>query len=180
TTYGGAAEAQAAIARVRRIHDRVTGVLPNGTPYAANDPASLAWVHVTGAASFLNAWIRYAEPNLSAADQDRYFDETAQVAIALGADPVPRTRAEADALIRAMRPQLLCDARTREVCRLVLRQPAPTRMAEPLQTLTVQAGVDLLPDWARMLHGFPPPLLGRPLVRAGTHGVARTLRWAFG
>ncbi|HQT77545.1 MAG TPA: oxygenase MpaB family protein [Rhodopila sp.] len=180
TTYGGEADARAAIDRVRRIHDHVHGILPNGTPYTANDPASLAWVHVTGATSFLGAWIRYAEPAMSTADQDRYFNETAQVAAALGADPVPHTRAQADALIRAMRPQLLCDARTREVCRLVLRQPAASRMAEPLQTLTIQAGVDLLPDWARKLHGLPPPLLGRPLVRAGTLGVARTLRWAFG
>ena len=28
------------------------GVLPDGTPYAANDPSLLAWVHVTETASF--------------------------------------------------------------------------------------------------------------------------------
>ena len=39
--------------------------------------------------------------------------------------------------------------------------------------------IDLLPDWARRMHGLANPLLGRPLVRAGTLGVARTLRWAF-
>jgi uncharacterized protein (DUF2236 family) len=101
----------------------------------------------------------------------------ARVGSALGADPIPRTRADAQALIEAMRPHLLCDARTREVARLVLRQPAPNRMAEPFQALTMQAGVDLLPFWARRMHGLPAP--ARPLVRAGTLGVARTLRWAF-
>jgi uncharacterized protein (DUF2236 family) len=44
----------------------------------------------------------------------------------------------------------------------------------------MQAGVDLLPEWARRMHGLPAPILTRPLVRAGMLGVARTLRWAFG
>jgi uncharacterized protein (DUF2236 family) len=78
-----------------------------------------------------------------------------------------------------MRPQMLCDVRTREVARLVLTQSAPNLMAEPLQALTMQAGIDLLPGWARRMHGLPTPMLSRPLVRAGTLGMARTLRWAF-
>ncbi|WP_458097396.1 oxygenase MpaB family protein [Roseomonas sp. WA12] len=179
TTYGHRAEAEAMIARVRRIHDQVQGTLPDGRPYSANDPALLAWVHVTEASSFLDGWIRYAEPRMSLADQDRYFAEMAAIGAALGADPVPRSRAEARALIRGMRPQLLVDARTRDVARLVLSQPAPSPAAEPLQRLTLQAGVELLPDWARHMHGLPSPLLARPLVRAGTLGIARTLRWAF-
>jgi uncharacterized protein (DUF2236 family) len=179
TTYGSQAEAEAMIARVRRIHDHVRGRLSDGRSYCANDPALLAWVHVTEATSFLRAWIRYAEPNMKAADQDRYFAEMARVASALGADPIPQTRTEARDLIHAMRPQLLCDARTSEVARLVLTQPAPNRMAEPLQALTMQAGVDLLPAWAQRMHGLSAPPLSRPLVRAGTLGIARTLRWAF-
>ena len=90
TTYGGRAEAETAIARVRRIHESVQGSLANGTAYSANDPSLLAWVHVTEAMSFLGAWIRYAEPTMSAADQDRYFTEVARIASALGANPVPR------------------------------------------------------------------------------------------
>ncbi len=178
TTYGGRDEAEAVIARVRAIHDHVRGTLPDGRPYTANDPALLAWVHVTEASSFLGAWVRYAEPRMSGADQDRYYAEMARMAAALGADPIPRSRAEARDLVGAMRPQMMCDARTREVAGLVLNQPAPNRLAEPLQALTMQAGVDLLPDWARRLHGLSAPA-SRPLVRAGTLGIARTLRWAF-
>jgi uncharacterized protein (DUF2236 family) len=103
----------------------------------------------------------------------------ARIAGALGADPIPRSRAEARRLIAAMRPELRFDARTREVARLVLHQPAQNRLAEPFQALTMQAAVDLLPDWARQMHGLTSPALTRPLVRAGTLGVARTLRWAF-
>jgi uncharacterized protein (DUF2236 family) len=179
TTYGGREEAQAAISRVRHIHHYVHGVLPDGTPYAADDPGLLAWVHLTEASSFLDAWIRYSEPAMSLAAQDRYFAEMATMAEALGAAPAPRSRAEAAELFAQMRPQLRTDARTREVARLVLRQPAANPATEPLQALTMQAGIDLLPDWARRMHGLPGPGLGRPLVRAGMMGVGRTLRWAF-
>lgn len=179
TTYGGRAEAEALIGRINRIHEQVTGTLPDGTPYAARDPALLAWVHVTEAVSFLDSWIRYGEPRMSRADQDRYFAEVAVVGGLLGAAPLPRSRAEARALIQATRPLLRQDARTREVARLVLTRPAKTRAGEPVQALVMQAGVDLLPGWARRMHGLEVPLLARPLLRAGTFGVARTLRWAF-
>jgi uncharacterized protein (DUF2236 family) len=179
TTYGGQADAEAMLARVRGIHDNVRGTLPDGRAYAANDPSLLAWVHVTETTSFLDAWIRYAEPDMPAADQDRYFAEMARIGLALGADPVSRSRSEARDLVKALRPQMLCDARTREVAQLVLTQPAANRVAEPLQALVMQAGIDLLPAWARQMHGLHTPALRRPLIRAGTLGIARTLRWAF-
>jgi len=179
TTYGGREEAEAVMARVRGIHGHVRGTLPDGTPYSAGDPALLAWVHVTEATSFLDGWIRYAEPRMTIADQDRYFAEMARIGEALGADPVPRSRAGAEALIRATRPALRVDARTREVARLVLNREAPHPAAEPVVRLIIGAGVDLLPAWARRMHELPDPVLARPLVRAGTFGMASTLRWAF-
>ncbi|WP_342240267.1 oxygenase MpaB family protein [Inquilinus sp. OTU3971] len=179
TTYGGREEAQAAIARVRAIHNRVRGVLPDGSPYAASDPSLLAWVHLTETTCFLDAWIRYAEPGMSAIDQDRYFAEMAQIAKALGADPIPRSRARARQLFGTVRPQLRSDERTREVAHILLTQPAPSVLAEPLQVIAMQAAIDLLPPWARDMHGLRIPIIGRALVRAGTLGIARTLRWAF-
>jgi uncharacterized protein (DUF2236 family) len=180
TTYGGRDEAEAMLARIRRIHDHVQGTLPDGRAYSANDPALLAWVHVTEATSFLAGWVRYAKPRMTGADQDRYFAEMAQIGEALGADPVPRSRAEAQRLLQAMRPQLRYDGRTAEVARLLLYQPAPSLVAEPVQALTMQAAIDLMPAWAQRMHGMESPLGARPLVRAGTLGIARTLRWAFG
>src|SRR3990170_2901596 len=46
TTFGTAADAERAVSAVRRIHERVTGTLPDGTPYAASDPHLLKWVHI--------------------------------------------------------------------------------------------------------------------------------------
>ncbi len=179
TTYGGREEAEAVIARVCRIHDQVRGSLPDGTPYAANDPTLLAWVHVTEALSFLNAWRRYAEPRMPLAAQDRYFAEVAQVARALGADPVPVNRAAALRLIEDYRPHLRNDARTRDVRDVVLNAAVADPLTAPVQAVGNQAAIDLLPDWARRMHGLSNPVLGRPLLRAGMFGVARTLRWAF-
>lgn len=179
TSYGGREEAEAAIARVRSIHERVGGALPDGTAYRAADPNLLAWVHVTETWSFLSAWRRYAEPGMSVPDQDRYFEEMARLGEALGADPLPHSRAEALAIIEGTRPALLVDARTREVAGLVLGAPAHKASTEPLQKLTMRAAVDLLPNWARRMHGLANPAPLVPIVRAGTLGIARTLRWAF-
>lgn len=179
TTYAERAAAEAAIATVRRVHDRVTGTLPDGTPYSANDPALLAWVHVTETTSFLDAWIRYGEPLMSLAAQDAYYAQMARVGHALGADPVPRSRAEARALLAAMRPHLHVDARTREVARLILAGTGAPSIGEVPRKLAMQAAIDLLPPWARAMHGFKVSAVEKPLVRAGTFGVAQTLRWAF-
>jgi len=179
TTYADRADADAAIERVKAVHDRVTGTLADGSAYAANDPHLLAWVHVTEALCFLKAWIRYGEPDMSRADQDRYFAEFAEIARRLGADPVPDTRAGAEALVTRFRPELHADARTREIAHLVLRQNAPSPAAAPVQKVTMDAAVDLLPDWAATMHGLPVRQLRTPAVRLSTMLLAGTLRWAF-
>lgn len=179
TTYGSRNEAEAAIARVREVHRHVSGRLPDGTPYAASDPRLLAWVHVAEATSFLRAWQRYGNRRLSSEEQDSYFAELAVIAEALGAEPVPRSRSAADQLIADMRGELSVSARTHEVARLVLGQRPEAMLALPIQAVTFQAAVDLLPEWAREMHGLPISGLMRPLVAAGTMSVARTLRWAF-
>lgn len=179
TTFGNREEADAVIDRVRQVHERVKGVLPDGTPYAATDPHLLAWVHVCEAMGFLDAWIAFAEPGMSRADQDRYFKQAAQVARALGADPVPENRTEAEALITSFLPELKADARTRDVARMILSQPAPSTAMWPAQSILMQASVDILPPWAKQLHGFPARPLASPLVRGSAFIIAHTLRWAF-
>jgi uncharacterized protein (DUF2236 family) len=179
TTYGERVDAEAAIARVRNVHAHVSGTLADGTRYSATDPKLLAWVHVTEAISFLDAWIRYAEPNMASRDQDRYFSEFAVIARALDANPVPESRVEANALVASIRPELSVDARTREVARMVLKQPAPMAAVAPIQDIVMRAAVDLLPDWARRMHGLPAPGLRAPLVRGVTSVIASTLRRAF-
>jgi len=178
TTYDHAEAGRAAIEKVNRIHARLGGSLPDGTSYRVSDPHLLAWVHVTEVSSFLDAWIRYAEPTMSLARQDAYFAEMARVAQALGADPVPRTRAQADALIHTYRPELRADARTHEVAAMVMRQTVGMPAVDAAAGVIMQAGLDLLPAWARAMHDQPVSL-PRPLMRAGARSTARFIRWAF-
>lgn len=178
TTYDHAEAGRAAIDRVNRIHRKLKGVLPDGTPYRVSDPELLAWVHVTETISFLDAWIRYAEPRMPLAEQDAYFAETARIGEALHAAPVPRTRAEAEALIQSFRPRLRADARTHEVAALVMRQTVGMPAVDLAAGVIMQAGMDLLPAWARAMHA-PSSGLPIPLVRTGALSTARFLRWAF-
>ena len=178
TTYAGRADAERAIARVRAVHGRVIGTAADGTPYHANDPALLTFVHVAEAECFLAAYRRYRAP-VRGADQDSYFAAFAEVARSLGAEAVPVSRAEVASYWTRARPALRVDARTRDAARLVLGQPAPSPALAPMQAVTMAAAVDLLPDWARALHGFPALPLGRPLLRAGAGGLAGVVRWAM-
>lgn len=179
TTYGDRAEAQRLIDHVRNIHGRVSGVLPDGTPYTADDPHLLAWVHVAEVSSFLGAYLRYANPDFSPADQDRYFAETAEIAHRLGAPFVPRSRAEVAAYFAAVRPELRSDHRVREVAKVLLSQRPPSLLARPAMAATFDAAIDLLPDWASDLHGFQLGASRRAAARLGVQAIGRTVRWGL-
>lgn len=178
TTFGSTQDADWLIEKVRTIHLHVTGTTLDGRPYAASDPHLLTWVHVAEVSNFLAAHLRYRNPHLSGADQDRYYDEIALVAQRLGAQNVPRSRQQIADYLTAIRPQLVCDERSREVIRLLLNAPAPSVMAKPFGALMMSAGVDLLPDWASHQLGLYQRPLTRQLVRASINGTAPILRWA--
>ncbi len=108
-----------------------------------------------------------------------YFAEAGEIARRLGADPVPATRAAAERLICDLRTALRADTRTREFRDLVLNASAPSLREAGVQKLLMSAAVDLLPPWARKLHGLRRLPLVAPSVRAATFGLASTLRWAF-
>jgi len=179
TTYADRDLAKAAIEKVKAVHEHVHGILDDGTPYRAGDPRLLAWVHVCETIGFLDAWIAYGEPQMSPGDQDAYVKQAGLVARTLGADPVPETRAEAEALIDEFIPELRADNRTHSVAGMVLSQPSPSLAASPAQHLLMQAAVDLLPDWAKIMHNRRLQRPVRPLVRAGALAITRTLHWAF-
>ena len=111
TTFGTVEDAEAAIARVRAIHERVRGHDPKGRPYRASDPHLLRWVHVAEAHSFLTAHQRYAVEPLTAAEADTYVAQSALVAGRLGATDLPTTVAELAAALAAYRPELEATAR---------------------------------------------------------------------
>lgn len=178
TSFGNRADALTLIERVKRIHLQVNGVDAYGNPYAASDPTLLTWVHVAESSRFLAAHLRYKNPALSLADQDRYYAQAAYVAEALGAQQVPKSVQAVEAWLQQMRPQLCCDERTREVIRLLLQAPAPSRPAKLVMGTLMEAGIALLPDWAQQMSGFNLSVRRQARVDRRIRLLASLLRWS--
>ena len=59
-----------------------------------------------------------------------------------------------------------------------MRQTVGQASVDLAAGVIMQAGMDLLPAWARAMHD-QPERLPRPVMRAGALGTARFIRWAF-
>jgi uncharacterized protein (DUF2236 family) len=156
TTYGNTETAETAIQVVRRVHDRVTGIAPDGRPYAANDPHLLLWVHVTEVDSFLTAFERYGYGNLTDAEKDRYVAEMGEVARRLGSAEPPTTRAELAEVLEAFRAECHFGDQARDALRFLLRPDVPLALRGPYGLITA-AAVASLPGWARRMLRLPLP-----------------------
>lgn len=178
TTFGHRDDAHKAIERVNRIHAKVSGTLPDGTAYSASNPRTLAWVHAVEATSFLAAYKRHVRPDMPGHEQDEYFRQFALIARALGADPVPESRNEAEALLRELRGELRTSPEAREIAQLVLTQ-RPEGAPPAVQAMLGAEAVAMLPSFARSMLGLERPGLAALPARAATWGVGKTLRWAF-
>ena len=180
TTFGTSEHAQDAVDRVRRVHEHVVGVTPDGEPYAANDPHLLRWVHIAEVDSFLASYRRYGAEPLSDDDADEYVRQMAVVARALGVPAPPEsTRALADQL-RTFRRELRGTPAARDVARYLLWQPPMSPAARaPYGLLAASAGA-LVPRWARRPLRLPWfPVTEAVVVRPAGDAVTRTLRWAL-
>ena len=97
TTFGTVEHAEAIIARVRAIHERVRGTAPDGRPYAASDPHLLRWVHITEVDSFLVAYQRFGAGSLTAAEADRYVAQAKQFTETVGVTGLVLTKLDGTA-----------------------------------------------------------------------------------
>ncbi|MCX7513517.1 oxygenase MpaB family protein [Frateuria sp. STR12] len=148
TTYAPRAAAEGLIERVRRIHAHVHGMGEDGTPYSADDPALLTWVHVTEAHSFLAGYRRFAHRDVPRAIADRYYDEVRRIAEALGARDVPASEADVADYFARVQPQLAYTDRSREVLRILAGVRLPVPLAGLSRDVFLNAGIALLPGWA--------------------------------
>lgn len=180
TTFATAADAQAAVDAVRRIHGRVRGTMPDGQRYSADDPHLLRWVHVAEADSFLTAHRRYGAQPLDQAGRDRYLHQAATVAERLGAERVPHTEAELREALSEYRPELRGTPVAREAISWLIRHPDLPWAARPGYLVIAASAAALLPRWARAELGLPAlPLLERTTVPWAGELATRTIRWAM-
>ena len=190
--FGSAAEALAAVRGIERAHARVRGRLehpcgpfPAGTPYDANDPALLLWVHATLVDSALVAHARFVGP-LDAAERRRFYDESRITARLFGipnAD-IPPTYEAFQAYMRGMLrgPQLAVSRDSRAIAAALLSPALPPGLRQ-LAVATRPFTVGLLPAALRRRYGYAwGPLRERALdtaalaLRAGVPWLPSPLR----
>lgn len=177
-TFGSRETADRAIAAVRVIHERVSGVDRTGRAYAANDPRLLLWVHCTEVESFVAAHRAYGAERLDRSAYDRYVAEMATVAAALGSDPAPQSREELTEALRAFRPELGATPEARQAARYLIAPPGLS-VAERVGYLPlVAAAIALLPIHVRIGLRLPvTPVSDRVVVPPVTAGTLRIARW---
>jgi len=114
-TFAPEEQVRAVIDRINGIHTRIHGTLregtsyfPAGTPYSAQDPELLLWVHGTLIESNLLAYERFVGP-LSEVEKDGYCAEAVDIAVMLGVDRA-RVPATAGALNEYLSGMLASDA----------------------------------------------------------------------
>ena len=195
--FGTRSQAEAAIRRVNAIHASVRGEMPgDGARYSALDPEALLWVHATLIDTALRVYTRFVRP-LSAAEEQAYHDEAAQVATLLGvpAGDVPPTVAD----LRRWMDRMIDDGRVRvtpaarAIARTVLYPwpwiPRLAWDAAHLVSLTTlrpeirrqygirwsparERGMDRLAAFSRRaMPLLPPPLRFAPQARAASRRI---------
>jgi len=103
----------------------------SGTPYRADDPELLLWVHCCEIDSFLST-ARRCGARIDDADTDRYVAEQVRAAklVGLSAADVPASTAALADYFVAMRPQLRVTAEARRAARIVLAPPMPAWISQ--------------------------------------------------
>ncbi|MGO8875164.1 MAG: oxygenase MpaB family protein [Acidimicrobiales bacterium] len=182
TTYGSDEVATEAVRSVRAIHGRVRGTTASGQHYRATDPALLTYVHVTEVWSFLRAYQRYSQRPLLSSEKNQYLSEVSVVARRLGARSVPESVDDVRAYLSDLRPQLKRGLEAERIVRFLVRSQRGSSVLERAAHRTIiEAGIDLLPPFARRELGFwRPPSLRLMTVRPAAAVLSQALHWSVG
>ncbi|HYF28708.1 MAG TPA: oxygenase MpaB family protein [Baekduia sp.] len=182
-----AGEIQRMMAGVRAGHAQVRGTLPDGTPYAADDPEHLLWTLATTADS---AWCWYREFVADDRDLGEAFWRDMRIMgrlFGLEEDQMPADWAGVHALIEDRRRDgsLQLSDRARSIALDGLRRPHLPPPANVLGPLVGVATVATLPAWVRARYGvhWPAPLAaawaaGRVQRRLTTVATPARMRFA--
>jgi uncharacterized protein (DUF2236 family) len=160
-SFGDRAAAERAAARVRRVHEHITGTdTITGRPYAASDPALLLWVHATLVESGIVAAGSFGSP-LPAEDSDRYVAEMTAAAELVGipAGMAPASLAGLRDYLASARPELRCTPAAAESMAYLLDPPGLDEDVAEIWADIKDGVLAVLPAWALDMYGYPPQSL---------------------
>jgi uncharacterized protein (DUF2236 family) len=171
--YGGKSAADAAAARLRKLHDGIRGIDPvTGRRYRAEDPDLLLWVHAIGVEYSLRAYEAYAH-RLSMQDADRFVREMKTSARLVGLDPeiAPGSVAELRSYIDSVSEIQMSDP-AYDFFRAFLRARMPLTMRGPW-LLHLVGMLALLPREFRRWYDAPRWLPAGRFARAAIRIILR-------
>jgi uncharacterized protein (DUF2236 family) len=175
TVFGTAAEAEEAIASIRRVHERVRGARA-GRSYRATDPRLLLWVNATLVDTTLLVYERFVRP-LKDEERSRYYEETKGFGPLYGIpdDVVPPHLDAFRAYMREMieGEELQPTDESRGLVHAVLRPPLPLRWRIPTEGVRLVT-LGLLPERIREMFGLRAGPAAR-LALAGSSAASRTV-----
>lgn len=184
-TFGTDREREATLAQINAIHRRVNGVLTEsagafaaGTPYSAEDPALLLWVHATLLDSIPLIYQRLIEP-LSDTERDQYCIEARSIVRALGvSEGEPGSWAEMRQYVDAMYAsgQIAVGRQARALAGAVLAPPFSWAIA-PAARVNRLFTIGTLPPFLRDEYGFPWTAADDRALERWTRVIRRTRRW---
>jgi uncharacterized protein (DUF2236 family) len=148
TVYGPRSRAEAMIAGVSRMHERVSGTTPGGEAYRASDPDLLTWVQATAVYGFGKSYSGYVR-RLNGWEMDKLYTESAPAARLYGAVDMPISAAELMALFEAHRGRLEASPIIFEFLDIMNRAPVLPTPLRPVQRMLVRAAVEMTPGWLR-------------------------------
>jgi len=165
--FGPRSAAEDVIARITRMHAKVEGEAPDGTPYRALDAELLNWVAATASYGFVMAYHRFVRA-LGAEEADRFFVEAIPVGRLYGAADLPASLAEFERM---------CDAR------IAGFEPHPINL-EFLAIVGSTKAVPGVPDWlkrelANAAIAILPPAVRRVLELGDAYDLSRSGRLAI-
>jgi uncharacterized protein (DUF2236 family) len=172
------AEADRRTARVRTMHAHARGHLPDGTPWAADDPELLLWIVACLVDSAVLVYERYVT-GLTAAERDAYWDDYRVVGRLFGlrdGDMPASWREFQEYMEDMLRGDTLHVTDTARAVGIdvVLRPPVPLKV-RPLVELANFITVGLLPSKIRRGFGFSWDPARALAVRGGAEYAKRVL-----
>ncbi|MDE0269083.1 MAG: oxygenase MpaB family protein [Acidimicrobiaceae bacterium] len=178
--FGSVNDANRAIDAVKKMHQKVNGVAPDGRSYAASDPHLLSWVHCTLIESFWQSRVRYGTSPLPPGSADRYVAEMAGVGHLLGVEDPPTSAAELTSRLTSFMPELEVNHQARDILRFLLWPKLPFVARVPY-TILLGAAIGMLPEFVCQMLGVRfSRNVDLILVYPSAKILLRMMRWALG
>jgi uncharacterized protein (DUF2236 family) len=182
--YGEPEEAERVGKRVRAMHTKVHGTIdhqmgpfPAGTPYSAQDPELLMWVHATIVDTALLMYRTYVGP-LSVDEQEAYYQDMKVLARLFGTpdEAIPDTYADFVAWFRSLLDsEVICvTPEALEVSATILKPPLPF-VAWPAWRAVNFVTAGLLPGKLRRGYGFTWTPAHRALLAGSAESIKRAV-----